>query len=102
MGSFILLWRTAASAAAGTVTAALPGFPAPVLYDKGRSQDGKEKENYEYIGSIHDYMTPNTRQSSLITRAVIHAIRHCQITTPTAHLPPNSRRIEAIAATQGV
>ena len=34
--------------------------------------------------------------------ATTHATAHCISTTPMAHLPPNSRRIVAIDATQGV
>ena len=34
--------------------------------------------------------------------AQIHAMPHCNITMPAAHFPPNSRLMEAIAATQGV
>ena len=36
------------------------------------------------------------------TKATIHAMTHCQITIPIAHLPPSSLFIAAIAATQGV
>ena len=34
--------------------------------------------------------------------AAIQATAHCHSTTPAAHLGPSSRRMEAMAATQGV
>ena len=37
-----------------------------------------------------------------MTRAAIQAMAHCQRTTPSAHLRPISRRMAAMAATQGV
>ena len=37
-----------------------------------------------------------------ITKAATHAITHCHTASPTAHLPPSSRRTEATAATHGV
>ena len=43
-----------------------------------------------------------TSPINLTINATIHATAHCQNTTPTAHFRPNSRRIDAIAATQGV
>ena len=45
---------------------------------------------------------PRARQISRAARAAIQATTHCQITTPTAHLPPSSRLMEATEATQGV
>lgn len=36
------------------------------------------------------------------TKAHIHAMIHCPITMPKAHLLPSSRLTEAIAATHGV
>lgn len=46
---------------------------------------------------------PLHRQSSACTRnAASQATAHCHTTTPTAHLAPISRLMEAIAATQGV
>ena len=42
------------------------------------------------------------RQTPRTKNATIQATTHCQSTTPTAHLPPSSRRIAAMDATQGV
>ena len=36
------------------------------------------------------------------TKAAAQAMAHCHTTIPSAHLPPSSRFIEAMAATQGV
>ena len=45
---------------------------------------------------------PTAMQMSLTIKAMIHATTHCQKMTPTAHLAPSSRLIEATAATHGV
>lgn len=45
---------------------------------------------------------PSARPSSRSSRAASHAMPHCQSTTPTAQPRPSSRRMEAMAATQGV
>ena len=45
---------------------------------------------------------PTAIQMKCAINAMIHATTHCQKTTPTAHLDPSSRLIDAIAATQGV
>ena len=45
---------------------------------------------------------PKASAISLTMRAAIHAMPHCHSTTEIAHLEPNSRLMEAMAATQGV
>ena len=50
-----------------------------------------------------DYDTCCIHQNiKLAASAQIHAMTHCSITTMKAHLEPSSRRMEAMAATQGV
>ena len=45
---------------------------------------------------------PSARPSSRTSSAASQAMPHCQSTTPTAQPRPSSRRMEAMAATQGV
>ncbi len=45
---------------------------------------------------------PNAIHTSLTSMAAVHAIAHCQIIVPTAHLAPSSRRMAAIEAMHGV
>lgn len=51
---------------------------------------------------MDNHPIPTARQMSLARRPTAQAITHCQMTTPTAHFLPSSRRIEAMAATHGV
>ena len=48
------------------------------------------------------YITPSNKPIPCTAKAATQAIKHCQATTPMAHLPPNSLLIEEIAATHGV
>ena len=45
---------------------------------------------------------PAIMQIQRARKAKTHATIHCQMTTPAAHFPPSSRRMEAMEATQGV
>ena len=48
------------------------------------------------------HITPSASPISRTSSAATHAMAHWKITTPTAHLPPSSRRMEDTAATHGV
>ena len=48
------------------------------------------------------YQRPIAIQIRRVMKAKIHATAHCQRTTPTAHLVPNSLLMTEIEATQGV
>ncbi len=51
---------------------------------------------------VSSHIIPIIPPTTCTINAATHAMAHCQITTPTAHLPPSSLFTEAIAATQGV
>lgn len=55
-------------------------------------------------GNFHQYdqLSEEKPTDQITTNATAHAITHCPITTPTAHLPPSSLLTDAIAATHGV
>ena len=62
-----------------------------------------ERKANEPGDNAQDYDTCCIHQKiKLAASAHIHAMTHCSITTMKAHLEPSSRRMEAIAATQGV
>ncbi len=54
------------------------------------------------VANIQISYIPTALPMRYTAREQIHAITHCQITTPAAHFVPSSRFIEAIAATHGV
>ena len=69
----------------------------PDRKDRGQQNKG-QNQNTRKVHPIIPMASPSPRTKSAQT----HAITHCPTTTPTAHFPPSSRRMEAMAATQGV
>ena len=51
---------------------------------------------------LSHYPRPSIMPTRRTTKAASHATAHWKSTMPAAHLPPSSRRIAAMAATQGV
>lgn len=74
--------------AAGVTIIASKGADSP---PDGKSNQEKKKE-----------VEHRNQRIKVTTKAASQASRHWSTTTKVAHLPPSSRRMEAIAATQGV
>ena len=68
-----------------------------IYYPKRMS--AKKKTYYSNRFTSYRFCYNKTSRTSI---AAIHATAHCQNTTPTAHLPPSSRLMDATAATHGV
>ena len=89
-----------AARAAGAASAA----PSSDNDDDDRQNDrGNNGGGYDDVPDIHRPLTyPTMTAIRCVTAAQTQAIAHCQATTPSAQPLPSSRRIDAIAATQGV
>lgn len=113
---FILFPTALAAVSAVTSTAAFPIFLIS-SQDRDRTvHNDHYQKNNDYICNIHfkppvlhtildtdhPLYIPTAIQINLAINAAIQATAHCQKTTPTAHFAPNSRLMEAMAATQGV
>ena len=110
---FILFPTALAAVSAVTSTAALPIFLISSQYrDRTAHNDHYQKNNddihfkppvlHTILDTDHPLYIPTAIQINLAINAAIQATAHCQKTTPTAHFAPNSRLMEAMAATQGV
>jgi|GEM_PF-5297572 len=91
------------------ITAAAPGAAAgaaagpPRFADAAQGEDdaGRQRGQDDEIGKVHAH-TPSAMNTARSSSVTTQATAHCHATTPTAHLRPSSRRMDAMAATQGV
>ena len=83
----------------GTVTPAAHAVALEIAHGGPRRRnDGGKDQQADYVHQPN----PNKRPAVCTSSAASQAITHWPTSTPTAHFPPSSRRIEEIAATQGV
>ena len=90
-----------AFAAFGAFAAAAAASALPYRY-RGRPADQQnEQHRQDDVRCAHN-PPPVSSPIRCRSSAAIHAMPHCAATTNAAHFLPSSRRIAAIAATQGV
>lgn len=92
-GSFFSWTRMTVTRSAWTSTLLLHN---PHCKTHGYSQD------HQYHNRCYIHTGTHYNIIRAVIYATIQAITHCPITMTVAQLPPNSLRIEAIAATHGV
>ena len=94
----------ALGAAAGAAVTAAPAAAVLRALDAAPHCPNHRRRNQRQQEDIHGvhHTTPSKISAARTISAANHASTHCQITTPVAQRAPSSRRMEAIAATQGV